>query len=58
MDGLKLAEAVRDRWPPIEIIVASGKQRPALDDLPARAVFMPKPYNTDVLLQAASRMAP
>ena len=25
MDGLKLAQAVRDRWPLIELIVASGK---------------------------------
>lgn len=24
MDGLKLAEAVRDKWPPVKIIVASG----------------------------------
>ena len=25
MDGLKLAHAVRDRWPPIKIIVTSGR---------------------------------
>ena len=25
MDGLKLAQAVRDRWPPIKIIVTSGR---------------------------------
>lgn len=29
MDGLKLAAAVRNRWPPIEIIVTSGKVTPA-----------------------------
>src|ERR1700688_3632609 len=27
MDGLKLAHAVRDRWPPVKILVASGKVR-------------------------------
>ena len=27
MDGLKLAHAVRDRWPPIKILVVSGKQQ-------------------------------
>lgn len=43
MDGLKLAAAVRKRWPPIEIIVTSGGRRPALDDLPVRATFLPKP---------------
>jgi len=39
MDGMKLARAVRDRWPPIEIIIVSGHKRPVDDDLPARAVF-------------------
>jgi CheY-like chemotaxis protein len=42
MNGLKLAAAVRDRWPPIHIIVTSGKGRPG--ELPARALFIPKPY--------------
>jgi CheY-like chemotaxis protein len=32
MDGLKLAEAVRDRWPPVKIIIASG-HRELRDDL-------------------------
>jgi CheY-like chemotaxis protein len=27
MDGLKLARAVRDRWPPIHIIITSGIPR-------------------------------
>ena len=27
MDGLKLAHAVRRRWPPIKIIIVSGKTR-------------------------------
>jgi CheY-like chemotaxis protein len=44
MDGLKLAAFVRDRWPPVEIIVTSGKT--ASPDVPERAVFIPKPYRT------------
>ena len=28
MDGLKLAACVRDRWPPIHIIITTGKARP------------------------------
>ena len=28
MDGLKLAAAVRDRWPPVHIIVTSGMTAP------------------------------
>ena len=52
MDGLKLAAAIRDRWPPIEIIVTSGKVRPSDDALPARGVFIPKPYNENNLVRA------
>lgn len=44
MDGLKLAIAVRGRWPPIEIVLTSGYRRIADSDLPARSVFIPKPY--------------
>ena len=29
MDGLKLAHAVRDRWPPIKILIVSGTVRPS-----------------------------
>src|SRR4051794_12810461 len=42
MDGLKLAACVRDRWPPLHIILTTGKARPA--EIPANAVFIPKPY--------------
>ena len=42
MDGLKLAAAVRDRWPPVHIIITTGKVRPL--EIPANALFIPKPY--------------
>ncbi|MEA2262352.1 MAG: hypothetical protein QOJ51_5177 [Acidobacteriaceae bacterium] len=42
MDGLKLAACVRDRWPPIHIIITTGKARPR--EIPANALFIPKPY--------------
>ena len=44
MDGLKLAHAVRDRWPPIEIIVTSGFKLAREYALPDRGIFLPKPY--------------
>jgi len=44
MDGLKLAQFVRNRWPPIKIIATSGRVVVADDDLPAGSVFLPKPY--------------
>jgi CheY-like chemotaxis protein len=45
MDGLKLAQAVRGRWPPIEIIATSGQVMLGEQDLPARGRFVPKPYS-------------
>ena len=45
MDGLKLAKAIRDRWPPIEVIVTSGLRLVGANDLPTRARFFPKPYD-------------
>ncbi|MEZ0222092.1 response regulator [Tardiphaga sp. 538_B7_N1_4] len=50
MDGLKLAAAVRDRWPPVHIIITTGKARPMT--IPANALFIPKPYLTRALVSA------
>src|SRR6201986_3267651 len=47
MDGLKLAAAVRGRWPPIKIIATSGHYVMRDGDLPAGGVFMPKPYTLE-----------
>lgn len=45
MDGLKLAAAVRKRWPPIKIVATSGVIKVEEDDLPAGSRFLPKPYS-------------
>ena len=52
MDGLKLAQAVRYRWPPIELIVVSGKYNFRDEELPVRARFFAKPYDVSRLTQA------
>jgi len=57
IDGMKLARAVRDRWPPIEIIIVSGQRRPVGSELPTRAVFFPKPYDVDAVTAELDRMA-
>ena len=57
MDGLKLAAAVRGRWPPIEIIVTSGHRSVKESELPERSLFMPKPYEFNRLVEALRRMA-
>jgi DNA-binding response OmpR family regulator len=56
IDGLKLAAAVRRRWPPVEIIVTSGAVDVVKDDLPERGVFFPKPYNEREIVAAMQRM--
>ena len=45
MDGLKLARAVRGRWPPIKIIATSGRLNVGELDLPEGGRFLPKPYS-------------
>jgi two-component system, response regulator PdtaR len=45
MDGLKLAAAVRDRWPPIMIVATSGRVKLGPDDLPEGGRFLSKPYS-------------
>jgi CheY-like chemotaxis protein len=43
MDGLKLAHAVHERWPPIKIILVSGQLKLANIDVPADSRFFGKP---------------
>ena len=44
MDGLKLAHAVRNRWPPIKIVIVSGKSNLSDSELPSNSRFFSKPY--------------
>jgi CheY-like chemotaxis protein len=55
MDGLKLAAAVRRRWPPVRIIVATGATRPTVDQLPDVCQFLPKPYWSGPVLEAVAQ---
>ena len=57
MDGLRLAHAVRDRWPPIKLIVTSGHMRVAESDLPTGGRFFSKPYRSNELVQALHELA-
>ena len=50
MDGLKLSAAIRDRWPPVHIIITTGKARPMT--IPANALFVPKPYLGKAIVSA------
>ena len=44
MDGAKLAHAIRNRWPPVRVIVTSGRPVETLD-LPVGTLLFPKPYS-------------
>ncbi len=46
MDGLKLAAAVRHRWPPVNIVITTGGGRPSDRDIPRKSLFVAKPYLT------------
>jgi CheY-like chemotaxis protein len=52
MDGLKLAATIRNRWPPIELIVTSGRISVDQHQLPERGRFLPKPYSGPRLVEA------
>ena len=57
MNGMRLAALVRDRWPPIEIIIVSGHMRIAQVDMPPRSVFYTKPYDSSKITEQLHRMA-
>jgi CheY-like chemotaxis protein len=46
MDGLKLAAAIRGRWPPIRIVATSGILDVRKIDLPEGGRFLRKPYSS------------
>ena len=52
MDGLRLAHAVKDRWPPIHIFVTSGHRAIEANELPAGGRFFAKPCDSKALIAA------
>ena len=57
MDGVRLLKVIRDRWPPIRLILTSGRPLPKEADLPVGIPFLAKPYQSDQLLGALQRAA-
>jgi CheY-like chemotaxis protein len=57
MDGLKLAAAIRGRWPPIKIIATSGFVDVRQDDLPEDGRFLPKPYSPEQIVRTLRELA-
>ena len=57
INGLKLAFAVRDRWPRVNLIIASGRIRPQPAEMPAEVTFLRKPYSEASVLAAVRQAA-
>lgn len=56
MNGLKLAAAVRDRWPPVRIIVTSGHRTVEALDMPQESLFFGKPYRPSDVIVSVQRL--
>jgi len=56
MDGVRLAHAVRNRWPPTVLIVVSGKVGLSGVDLPAGTRFFSKPFQEALLLRTIEEL--
>src|SRR3546814_4953463 len=57
MNGLRLAEIVRERWPQVGILVASGHHQTKESNMPHGAVFFAKPYDSQQVTETLKRLA-
>ncbi|MGO4675162.1 response regulator [Bosea sp. 2YAB26] len=51
LNGLQLVEVVREKWPPIALMVTSGHVRVDPQKLPERARFFRKPYSESEIVR-------
>lgn len=56
VDGMRLAAIIRDRWPPIKVIVVSGHTDDPGDVIPAETVFFSKPYREEQIVDTIRQM--
>jgi len=56
MNGLQLAHAVHERWPPIKIILASGQLKLSGSDIPQDSRFFGKPLQSDEIIAEMREM--
>ncbi|MBC7476861.1 MAG: response regulator [Pseudorhodobacter sp.] len=56
MDGIKLAHYIRDRWPPVRLMVASGLAILTESSLPVGSQFFSKPYADHAITEAMARI--
>ena len=56
MDGAKLSHYIRNRWPPVKLMVASGKAFLEESSLPVGSQFFAKPYSDHAIAEAMAVM--
>ena len=56
MDGIRLSHYIRERWPPVKLILASGNAILEESSLPTGAGFFPKPYLDNAIVEAMARL--
>ena len=56
MDGVKLSHYIRDRWPPVKLIVVSGAAILEQSSLPGGSRFFQKPYDSNVITDTMARL--
>ena len=56
MDGIKLSHYIRDRWPPVRLIVASGEAILEESSLPTGSRFFSKPYDSHAITDAMAHL--
>lgn len=48
-DGFALARHVAEKWPHIEIVIASGRIKPNDGDMPEKVTFIGKPFSASLV---------
>ncbi|MGV1770647.1 response regulator [Agrobacterium vitis] len=56
MDGIKLSHYIRDRWPPVKLIIASGAAILEESMLPGGSRFFSKPYDELTITEAMAQL--
>ncbi len=57
-NGFALARHVAERWPAIEIVIASGHVLPKAGEMPKKATFISKPFNKHMVHEHLRNMLP
>lgn len=57
IDGFALARIARAQFPHVGVLIISGRERPALGDLPPGAHFIPKPCKPEAMVRTVRALA-